>query len=443
MLDINFLNPKAPLNFAGMEFMDYVSSDLYPSLIKFFSDYTFIDEETGLERINVSKESVERFHDIVFPLTGMDVLFTENALIGNMAVDVGYLSPHNLLNIAALDMYIDKEETNVARAMKVLKTDVLKGWVDTSTGKIGGDFSKVPITISVNVWADEWMKRKVLAKLKISLPEALAITVCHELGHVFTGFLYVTRTCFDAILPVIAIKQVCGGSIYGKERATIINDTLKELDIPPTAKVEEVARMEEDQLAVYFSKAINNRDLNRTLSIGGAYRGSEVLADLYAVRMGCPKAMLAAAGALKSTFPDKGTAVLGGITFFLAVAGTSVLAGFAGVIFAGMLLLRFGAYNIPNPSYDAPYRRMKNILRDTVVRLNDDKGMDKREKAKLLASAKEMETMISDSKPFFEGTGVQRLVGYILSGTDFRAADFEHYTEELIGHTLSLYKEAF
>lgn len=443
MLGIDFLKQNSPLNFAGMEFMDYVSSELYPNLVKFFGEYIVKDDETNLDIINISKESVDKFREIIFPATGMNILLTSSSTIGNMGVDVAFMNPQNLLNISGLDSFVDKSETTIARAMKIMKTDILKGWVDTSTGRIGGDFSKIEFVISVNPWIAEWNKTKVLARLKISKAEALAIATCHELGHIFTGLLYITRSCFDAVLPAVAIRQISDKSIYGKERVTIINDTLKELDIPGLAKVDDVATMEADQLAVYFSKAINNRDMHRTLSIGTAERGSEVLADLYATRMGCPKAMVAGIAALKSDFPVAGMSVAGALSIYFGALGAGVLSGMAGTIFAGMVLLRASMFLSPGNTYDTPYRRMKNILRDTIVNLNDNKNMDRREKVKLLATAKDMEKTIESFKPLFEGTGVQRLIGYISSGTDFRATDFEHYTDELLAHSLSLYKDTF
>lgn len=445
MLGINFLKPNNPLNFAGMEFMDYPSSELFPKLTKFFQEKVLPagEDDFNLDKLEITKESVKGIQELIFTATGINVLMLSSDTIGNMGVDVAYLTPHNLLNTNIYDQIMDKSDTTIARAMKIIKTDILKGWVDTSTGRVGGDFSKIEFSMEVNPWVDEILRRKILTRYKCSMAEALAVTVIHELGHIFTGLLYITRVAFDAILPMTAIKLISQKSTYGRERAVIVNDALKGLEIPPTAKVEDLDKMDSDGLALYFSKAISNRDMHRTLSLGTADRGSELLADLYAVRMGCPKTMIIAVSSLDAGMPKE--MLISGLAFTVALCSTGsvILTGFGGVLLAGTLLLKLGSTLIPNSAYDSPYRRMKAILRDVIIRLNEDKVIDKRQKVKMLAEAKEMEKIVEEAKNLLEGTAIQRVMGYILSGTDYRAQEFENYTDELVGHTLSLYKETF
>ncbi len=50
-----------------------------------------------------------------------------------------------------------------------------------------------------------------------------------------------------------------------------------------------------------------------------------------------------------------------------------------------------------------------------------------------------MESIIEEEKPFLESTAVQRLLGWLVNGTDFRKNDFEHYTAELVSTTLSIH----
>lgn len=118
------------------------------------------------------------------------------------------------------------------------------------------------------------------------------------------------------------------------------------------------------------------------------------------------------------------------------------LAVICGVNSIFLILTYFSSFLSPNDTYDSPYRRVKTILRDYVVRLNGSKEVDPKTKAQMLKDAKELEKIVDDSKPFLEGTWVQRTIGYIFNGSDFRAQEFEHYTDELVGHTLSLYNNA-
>lgn len=443
MLGIEFLNRPRELRFDGQEFMDYQKGDFYKDLLKVFTKLVQFDEEMKQFIIKRTDDNVTELEDIIFSNTGIKIE-VKSEWVSNAAVDSGFMNPGNVLNIKGIEDFFSARDSSIGEAFKRLKADVLKGWVDTSTGKIGGDYSKVVFGLYINDAIQSFINKKYLDRYKLTLPEACAAFVCHECGHIFSGFLYVHRAIIDPIISTAAIKLIVDGQKYGKERVQVVKEAFKILEIGQKVEEEDISDFTGEEFTVYFNKAVGTRDTRRSLSLGTQDRASEIYADMYAVRMGCPKALVGALAGMdllpgySATPPYFLTAVF--IIGMLAAAPVAIVLG--GMMSSLMWLGYLGSALTPNMTYDSPYRRVKTILRDQIVRLNGDKSLDNKTKAKLLADAKEMEAMVNDTKPFLEGTLIQRAVSYILSGTDFRAADFEHYTDELIGHTLSLYKNA-
>lgn len=441
MLGIEFLNRPKELRFDGQEFMDYQKGDLFKDLVKLLNN-TLVQEGTNwyFDRESDGSDDLEK---VIMHHTGI-LLELSPDRVPNAAVDAGFINPGNLLNIKDIEHFFSAKDSSIGQTFKRLKTDVLKGWVDTSTGKVGGDFSKVKFTLYMNDYINSFIKHKVITRYNVTMAEALAGVIIHECGHVFTGFLYVYRTVIDPIVATSAIRLIVDGKLYGKERVEVVKQAFKAMDVGQ--KVDEVAIADYtgDEFVIYFNKAVGTRDTRRTLSLGTQDRSSEIYADLYAVRMGCPKSMVAALSALPT---GEGIAALMSLqslsVVVLAVVGCQpVLAALCGINSIFMALCYLGAFLSPNETYDTPYRRVKTILRDYVTQLNGAKGIDAKAKALMLKDAKEMETIVNDAKPFLEGTWVQRTIGFIFNGNDFRAQEFEHYTDELTGHTLSLYKNA-
>lgn len=441
MLGIDFAKVPAGLTgISGMEFMDYQRPDFYNELRACFDKY--IVEDNILDMDEADSEEVS---EIIMRHTGMNIRLNVRSDIGAAAVDAGWFSPGNLVNNKGLDQWLAAKDTNVGRAFKSLKVNVLKGWVDTSKGRVGGDFSKVKVDLYVQQYLDWFMEEKFLARYKVSLADALTTFVLHECGHAFTGFLYVYKMHMDSMMTMCAVRLITDNSVYGTERVNIIKETLSLLECDTKVDEKDVANLESDALTIYFNKATINRDYRRTLSLGTADRGAEVFADLYAIRFGAPKVFIAALTSLPKYhgYFLTQSALWMGIAIFAVLAVAPITAGISTSIMAWFLLTGLDDMLNPNEVYDSPYRRLKNILRDQVIRLNGDKRIPAKDKVQLLKDAKEMEKICDEHKPMLEGTAIQRLVGWICSGTDFKLQQFEHYNEELLAHTLSLYKDAF
>lgn len=445
MIGIEFLRKPLGIDRSGLEFMDYQNGNLFKTLSSFLTE----EMEYSVPKDDIVKHW--RFKNFDRLKEGLNAIFLQETGINfdlqekgvpNAAVESGWFNPGNVLNIPDIDQWLSVSQSNIGDAFKTLKADVLKGWIDTSTGKIGGDYSKIKFKLYVNAWVDQFLKWKVVEKWKVTIPEALAGILIHEAGHVFSGFLHVHRSIVDPLVSTTAIKLIVDGKKYGKERIEIIKETFKILEIGQKVEAAEVSDFSGSDFVVYFNKAIQTRNVRRALSLGTQERSSEIYADLYSVRMGCPKSLVAGLVSLPKTS-------LLSILFFnlmiAALVGCFIVTLPYGLLLAGLPFLLtpiiYFSSLLVGTNYDTPYRRVKTILRDYVVQLNAETDIVKRDKIKFLQNAKEMEKIIDENKPFFEGTGIQRLVGYITNGNDFKAQQFEHYTDELIGHTLSLYKD--
>ena len=446
MLGIDFAKVPAGLKgIAGMEFMDYQSPDFYNELRAAFAKC--VKETQAGNSLVMEEAEVEAVNNIVFKHTGMLIDFHEpnEYEVANAAIDAGWFSPGNIVNIKGIEQWFSAKESNIGKAFKALKVNVIKGWVDTSKGRVGGDFSKIKLDIFVQKYLDTFLSPKSLARNKTTMADALAMIVLHECGHAFTGFLYIVKTYMDSMMTLCAVRLIENNKAYGKERVAIVKETLSVLECDVAVDQDTIDKLDNEGLVVFFNKATINRDYRRTLSLGTADRGSEIFADLFAVRFGAPKVMVAALASLPSlgnyekiqTVLWTGIAILGYLAFLPFYTGL-------GILMAGLHIVS-GIDTMINPSntYDSPYRRIKALLRDQIVRLNEDKRIPARDKVQMLKDAKEMEKMVDEQKPFLEGTAAQRLTGWMYSGSDFKLQQFEHYNEELTAHTLSLYKEAF
>lgn len=447
MLGIDFLQPPRPITVAGVEFMDYQDQKCYLDLVSIFNK-TLVDEVTengNRVAFTGGRDTLIAIEELIFNTFGIKTdVRAPSETVDTLAVDSGWFSPNHVFNNKGLDGVMNPSDSNIGRAFRRLRTDVLRGWVDTAKGKVGGDYSKVTFTLYTSKYIDSFLKSNILSRYNLTMSEGVAAFLLHEVGHIFTSFLFVTRNVIDTIMPAIAARMVIDGRKYGKERSAIIHQTLSELECTTRPTVEELDKMGGQEIVVMFDKAINTRDIRRTLSLGATDRGAEIYADLFAVRCGVPKALVGALLALDyGDILKRFSISMTSVAIASAIAVMPVFAVLSAVIGVLSGLLHAHAMTNPNELYDSPYRRVKNLLRDQIIALNGAKYIDNRTKAQMLKDAKELEEMISESKPFFEGTAVQRLLGWIFSGSDFKAAEFEHYTDELVAHSLSIYKDAF
>lgn len=295
MLGIEFLNRPKEFVFDGQEFMDYQKGDLFKDLVKIFENSLM--QEGNNWRLDREGDGSDELEKVIMHHTGI-LLELDSMQVQNAAVDAGFIAPGNVLNIKGIENFMSAKDSSIGQTFKRLKSDILKGWVDTSTGKIGGDFSKVKFSLYLNDHINSFIRHKVIERYKVTMPQALAGIIIHECGHVFTGFLHVYRGIVDPIVTTSAIKLIVDGKLYGKDRVEVVNDAFKVMGVGQKVDESAIADFTGDEFIVYFNKATGTRDTRRTLSLGTQDRSSEIYADLYAVRMGCPKSLVAALAAL-------------------------------------------------------------------------------------------------------------------------------------------------
>lgn len=444
MLGIGFL--KKPTQFgmhiAGMEFMDFQTDDTYRGLVSRLDK--LVSKKTGEWFLDWTSDEREDIAAYLFAETGINIVLHEGKNeVANAAIDAGYLTPNNLLNNEGLDEWYDAKHTNVGIAFRSLKVDVLKGYVDTKTGKIGGDFSKVKFGLWIQEYLAAFLDEKILKKCKVTMAEALAGVILHEMGHAFGAFLFAFQTTIDSALPYAAIRLAMKAD-GTRQQAEIVKEAFKALECDTQVKEEHLELLTDSQSwRLYFDKALQTRNLRRSLSIGISSRASEVYADMYAMRMGAGNQLVSAISAMPQFATPKFFYAIVfymiGLCWYVAHPIGAIYVTIAGIC----ALADLGAMLLPGSDYDTTYRRMKGILREMVVQIQSSKDLDNKTKRILLDNATKTAKIVDENKPFLEGTGVQRMVGWILSGSEFKATDFEHYTHELLASNLAMYADYF
>lgn len=434
MVDIGFLKP--PMNvfncrFGGEGFNDK-NSTFFQSLIGIFEDAYDADKS-----IDLSKPVREQIAAAIKKHTKMKMLVTPTD-DGNMAVDAGYINPGNVLNIKEIEHWLKKGDSKIGEAFKDLKKNVIKGYCNLFTGEVEGDFQDIEFKLYISKNPILFVNNEKLNKYGFTVPEVYAAFVLHECGHAFYGLNAISSTALDNMV-MAKMCQMYTGAKDEAQRKAIIFETANVLQvsdkgIDPTASL--------DTVIVIFNKNVQNRDYRRTLSFGVDRMTSEVMADAYAIKMGGSKALVAG---LKSF--ETGERKL----FWTFSLSYSVLMSiFLGLPFFPVLLLTMfllevfaiQGYKLTSSEYDTPYRRIKNILRENIAEINK-KGIDPAEKKAAIEAARGIEKMVEDEKAFFESTALQRTLGWIGSGSDFRKADFENYTADLAASKLVLFTNGF
>ena len=434
MIDISFLKRPTPLpfEFSGLEYLDWQNKSS-----------VFNELKTVLEdAFNPTLKVFDFNRNVRAALSGIiknNLQMNVDIVAGDVgpAVDTGYVIPGSVLNNRGIEDWYGKQYSKFAEAFKDLKKNVIKGYADPKTGKLEGDYRLIPFSIFLDGGLFTAKMEERLLKYGSTAPEAYAAFILHECGHIFSTLLYVSSKILDNAIVAQATKMYLKESDKSK-RTTILKEASAELgaigDVPTTD-------LDEDGVVIYFSKNIVNRDYRRSLSLGVATMTSEVLADAYAARFGAGHHLVS------------GLAALGFVSLWDSVKVTALIALiftlFTGVSFMflftiGMIGFWTGYHSavIVGDIYDSPYRRLKTILRDSITEIQTS-GSTGAEKLKGIEALRKMDKIVEENKTFYESKAYQRLIGWMLNGSDFRKNDFENYTADLISTRLSLYSEGY
>jgi len=435
----------------GMEFIDFQSADFYDKLSGFL--------ESNINSANVlSKDSAEGILKIVEEFTGfrnVKIHFTET---GNLAVNVAYFSPNHVFNSDMAEALLKPTQSSLYQWFTQNKEKVFKGSVNYRTGKVEGAFRDVPIDLYINVNLDASFPAEHRDKYGVPIHGLLAGGIAHEKGHCFGACALMATAVKDNFLAKAALTFYKTRTNI-EDRVVVLQDMNSLLDLKPAkqSELQALAQDEDESTAImYFNKLVVQRNQTRALSLGVETMSSEVMADAYAIRMGCDKAILAAIG----TFVDKGCIQVVmesfmAACFYTLFAGAMLLPIVLEMIVAGAplaILLITGVFTFGiamildyffkgySGIYNAGHRRFEDAMRQMIHKLKEVK-MDSKEKAQLLQDLEKFIQINKTLRPWYDQTITHRFYGWLFNGRDFKRQEVEHYTQALANNEMNVLAE--
>jgi len=441
MISMDFL--KRPVG--GLEFINFQSSDFYRKLS------TFLEGQISPDGV-LSKESIPGIKELINEYTGFKNIDLQFANSGNLSVDVGYFSPNHVLNNSLVDELLKPTQTTMYRWFTQSKDKVFKGGIDYTTGKVLGSFQTIPVAFKINPDLHATFPKDKIAKFGVPLAGILCGAIAHECGHVFSGCMMLLTIASDNLYLKAGLRYYQEAKDVS-DRVVVLKDIASLLDVPP-AKQGELQKLAQDQdektLFLYFDKLVAQRNMRRSLSVGVEAMSSEVVADMYAIRMGCDKGIIAAIGVLT----DQGCIVTV-VSSLMIAAVTTIIAfpawisltvsiGLGGALFTAMIFYSFifvlnyfskgysGVYN-------ADHRRFEDAARQLIQKLKEDKSVPAAEKEALADEVQLLLKHAETLRPWYESTVIHRFMGWVFSQADFKAQEVEHYTSVVANHEVNTF----
>lgn len=430
---------------AGLEFLDFQSDEFYNKLSSHLEQ--FINKDGVL-----TPESEDGIRFLIREYMGFNNITFHFQTEGNLAVDVGYFSPNHVFNSSMLDTLVPTTETSLYKWFMQNQEKVFKGSIDYRTGKVHGAFADIPVKLYINKILKDAFPLDKVAKYKVPLHGVLAGAIAHEMGHVFGGCMMLLTTCSDNLLLKAGL-QCYRNTTVPSERVIIMKDITTILDIPPVKQDElrELAQKGDDsQFFLYFNKMVTQRNTQRSLSVGVETMSSEVVADMYAIRMGCDKGVIAAIGILvdhgciRTVLNAFLQACMGTLLiffglvfpFFIALPLVANMVAL-GVIFAFTFIFSYFSVGYSG-TYNADHRRFDDAARQMIMKLKINKDMPSKEKTDLVKEIEKLIEINASLKPWYDNTVLHRVMGWMFHGSDFKKIEIEHYTSVLMNHEVNL-----
>lgn len=448
MISMAFL----PKLVGGNEFIDFQTTRFYDLLSTLLANH--IVQQDGK---NILKESARK--DILTAIeqfTGFNNITIKFEDAGNLAVDTGFFSPKNVLNNEGIDAYLNITKTTLYRWYRENKSKVFKGDIDYSTGKVSGSFKTVPVNLYINQYLDVTFPPEKVAKFGEPLAGLLCGAIAHEMGHVFGGCMMIHTQASDNLAAKAALAYYRGAA-RPEDRVVILRETAAILEEEPAkvAELQAIANDPKDEAFIlYFNKLVAQRNTRRSLSVGVEKMSSEVIADMYAIRMGCHKGIVAAiatlvdVGLITATCNSLLTAALLTVltellltplllTILTTTGGLGPFMFFSGVIFTSMFVLDFFSRGYSG-TYNADHRRFDDAMRQLIAKVKQDPRINMQERNQLVSEIENLLQINKALKPWYDNTVLYRMMGWVYSGTDFKLSEVEHYTQVLANHELNL-----
>lgn len=441
MFGIDFLRQG---RLAGLEFIDFQSDDFAKELCAAIEEHVTINraEETVLSA---------SVGDVILPIiekyTGFRNITVEMIPEPNFMVDVGYLSPGNILNIKNIEQWYDVTQSTLSQWYSKNKSKLFKGAIDYKTGKVSGAYADLPIKLYLGRPIGEIFTRKEVQQLKISEAEMVGGCIAHEMGHCFAACSVIDTTANDNFVIRGALAAL-GAANTKEKRVTVIRNTasLLEAEIGNKDNIETMAELEDDkipEILIYFNALITRRNTRRALSLGVAEMSSEVLADMYAIRMGFDRGIIATlkifAGTRVANIATT-TAILCLFLSFLLMQAAIV----APILYLIMMLIGtvgnfIFVYGVMSYSgdYNSPFRRLEDAVRQLIAKLKTV-DMPMKDKAELAERAAVLLKQCEAFRPIISGTVLDRMLGRLVNGSDYKYQEFEHFTQAIANNEMEI-----
>lgn len=452
MIGMDFLVRKEQV--AGLEFMNFQNDSFYVTLVSIIKEHLSYATKTPVLQKTVQEPLLKVLKDY----TGFENINIKFSDTGNLYMDTGYFSPGHVINIKGIEYWLDSSDTTIYRWFTQNKDKIFKGTVDYKTGKVGGSFCTIPLELGINVNVSDYFGVKETERWGVQTEDLLAGGICHEMGHAFSGCMMMASAFHDNVVgqASLAAYRNCKRD---EDRVVVLKDsaTLLGLKPPKADELIEFAKQGNDEsFLMYYTKMTAQRNNQRALSVGVTEMTSEVVADMYAIRMGCSKGIVAAIGVLTSR---------GVISSFL---GNFIASTITGLYMGGLLGVTFGAMgiaiNLPAivgmmcilasmtfvlnffaPYYSGVYntdpRRMEDAVRQLIAKIKESKGMPTQEKTKLVDDISQLLKRIEQGRGFLDNTVIYRAMGWVFSGSDFKLREIEHFTQALSNNEMTVLAE--
>lgn len=430
MINNKFLNPQ--LKVAGLEFMDFQSRDFFNEMVALFKP---VVQDAQLTELPMG------VHEVIKKYTGFENLNFNLIDYGNLAIDAGYVSPGNILNSKDIEYYLPKGQTNLYRWFTQNQSNLMRGSIDFKTGKVGGAYATMPFEIYINHDLTEFMPKKS----DLDMTEQLVGFITHELGHAFSGIFSIHRFLMDSYAITSAVHFMSNQS-HGQTEVAIYKDALRlmEIDEKQVKDLKKIAECGDTEVIVTsLTKLSQQRTQMNSRSLGVDLMNAEVLADVYAIRMGCDKALIEGTKGLNEVSGMEllmGTLMGGVITAVVTASCIPILGFIAGAFLLGMAFTGFMYFTTTMVAdiYDTPYRRILNMFQEQIQRLKQAKNISDSDKRKAIRDLEKNLKVVQEAKPFFEDTGMQRLMTWMFSEGSPRYDALEHYTKIMLNNEMSL-----
>lgn len=440
MFGIDFLRQG---KLSGLEFMDFVTNNFADELTAAIEPHVTINraEETVLN--GSVKEAIL---PVIEKYTGFKNITVEMMDFANFMVDVGYLSPGNILNIKGIEDWFDVTDSTLSQWYSKNKGKMFKGTIDYRTGKVGGAYAELPIKLYLGRPVGDIFKRSEVKKLNISVATMIAACIAHEMGHCFSACSTVDTTANDNFVIRGALATL-GAANTKEKRVAVIRNAAVLLggDINTRDNVEAMVEDEDrvNDIVIYFNALISRRNTRRALSLGVDQMSSEVLADMYAIRMGFDRGITAtlkifAAGRVGNIAQSTGVMSLLVAIAFIQFAPIAPLL-YLGIIAAGFLVSFVFVYGVMSYSgdYNSPFRRFEDAVRQLIAKLKTMELTGK-ERLEIAERAAALLKQCEELRPIIAGTVLDRALGRLIQGSDFKYQEFEHFSQVIANNELEI-----